>query len=342
MFDFISIQPGASLVRDIIWQSSLFLAAGLAASFAFARRPARAHRILLLAIVGALVTPLFGQVVRRAGWGFWVTSPERTAQPAASTLAADSSQAVLLAGRDSRATKPAELPAPNLAEPMTGRPRALATVDERGVGWQRVGKARLRLRNLLGPIASATYPNILAGLWCMASGLCLGRLILSLLAGRRLVACAKPVTSEPIDRAAEAAGLRLGLRPRPDLRASSLVSCPAIWCWGRRPVIVLPEVAAAATTINWVGVFCHELAHWLRGDCWSSLLGEVMVCALPWHPLAWWARHRSTQLSELACDVLGARDGSAGRRICGLALEPEFPATCFDGYGGGLEPSGID
>ena len=302
MFDFISIHPGASLVGDIIWQSSLFLAAGLAASFAFARRPARAHRILLLAIVGALVTPLFGQVVRRAGWGFWVTSLGRTAQPAASTLAADSSQAVLLAGRDGRTTKPAELPATNLPEPMTGRPRALAAIDERGVGWQRVGKARLPLRNLLGPFASATYPKILARLWFMASGLCLGRLILSLLAGRRLVACAKPVTSEPIDRAAEAAGLRLGLRLRPYLRASSLVSCPAIWCWGRRPVIVLPAEADLTTSLDWVGVFCHELAHWIRGDQWSSLLAEMLVCALPWHPLAWWTRQRLGRLGELACD----------------------------------------
>ena len=49
-------------------------------------------------------------------------------------------------------------------------------------------------------------------------------------------------------------------------------------------------------------MFCHELAHWLRGDHWSSLLGEVLACALPWHPLAWWARHRLGQLSELACD----------------------------------------
>ena len=29
---------------------------------------------------------------------------------------------------------------------------------------------------------------------------------------------------------------------------------------------------------------------------------EVLACALPWQPLAWWARHRLGQLSELACD----------------------------------------
>ena len=49
-------------------------------------------------------------------------------------------------------------------------------------------------------------------------------------------------------------------------------------------------------------MFCHELAHWVRRDHWSSLLAEVLACALPWHPLAWCARHRLGQLSELACD----------------------------------------
>ena len=28
----------------------------------------------------------------------------------------------------------------------------------------------------------------------------------------------------------------------------------------------------------------------------------MLVCALPWHPLSWWARLRLAQQSELACD----------------------------------------
>ena len=48
---FETIGPGVSLGWDYLWQSTLFLGFGLAACFAFAGRPARAHRILLLAIV---------------------------------------------------------------------------------------------------------------------------------------------------------------------------------------------------------------------------------------------------------------------------------------------------
>ena len=34
----------------------------------------------------------------------------------------------------------------------------------------------------------------------------------------------------------------------------------------------------------------------------SRLFAELFACLLPWHPLAWWARQRLRQLSELACD----------------------------------------
>ncbi len=68
-------------------------------------------------------------------------------------------------------------------------------------------------------------------------------------------------------------------------------------------MIVLPEDApTGAASLDWVGVFCHELAHWARRDHWSGLLAEVLVCALPWHPLTWWAKRRLGHLSELACD----------------------------------------
>ncbi len=40
----------------------------------------------------------------------------------------------------------------------------------------------------------------------------------------------------------------------------------------------------------------------MRNDHWSGLFAEVLVVLLPWNPLAWWARHRLAELSELACD----------------------------------------
>ncbi len=52
------LNPGRSLAWDLFWQSSVFLAIGLAPSLAIRGRPARAHRVLVLAMLAALCTPL--------------------------------------------------------------------------------------------------------------------------------------------------------------------------------------------------------------------------------------------------------------------------------------------
>ncbi|HEX7378408.1 MAG TPA: M56 family metallopeptidase, partial [Pirellulales bacterium] len=78
---------------------------------------------------------------------------------------------------------------------------------------------------------------------------------------------------------------------------------PVVWCWSRRPVVLLPvEFASSPKESAWLGVFCHELAHWKRHDHVSSLAIELLCCAVPWQPLAWWAARRHHELSELACD----------------------------------------
>ena len=77
MADLIMSRPGASLIGDVLWQSTLFLLAGLAVSAALRRRPARAHVVLLLAIIGSLVTPLCSQLVHRAGWGLGTVARNR-------------------------------------------------------------------------------------------------------------------------------------------------------------------------------------------------------------------------------------------------------------------------
>ena len=63
------LAPGTSLTWDLLWQSCLFLSLGLGASLALRLRPARAHRVLVLAMLGALLTPFLSQAIRRVGWG---------------------------------------------------------------------------------------------------------------------------------------------------------------------------------------------------------------------------------------------------------------------------------
>lgn len=93
------------------------------------------------------------------------------------------------------------------------------------------------------------------------------------------------------------------MRVQVEARISAQVRCPVVWCWSRRPVVLLPpEFARSSNESAWPGIFCHELAHWKRRDHVSSLAIELFCCAVSWQPLAWWAARRHHQLSELACD----------------------------------------
>jgi len=67
------LRPSDSLVWTIAWQSSAFLALGLAASLALRKRPARAHWVLLSAMLAVLASPALTETGRRLGWGLWPT-----------------------------------------------------------------------------------------------------------------------------------------------------------------------------------------------------------------------------------------------------------------------------
>ena len=283
-----AFRPGESILWDTIWQSTIFLGTGLGASVLYTRRPARAHRLLVLAMLAALAAPILAQGPRLGGWGLFGQSAESPPTRIAAVSKTPSATVDLPLITGESLPLPVALDSTNAAtdnETRLVRPRGAV-----------IAGATFRSGQLV-----VWRAPVLVG-WLLISGVAVMRLATSLFQGRSLVRLARPLDDQALTAAAAAAGAGLGVRVALELRISAEVLCPSIWCWGRQPVIVLPEDAAAATSIDWAGVFCHELAHWLRGDRWSCLLGEVLVCALPWHPLAWWARHRTGQLSELACD----------------------------------------
>ena len=291
MSDVWTFPPSGSGVVGVLWQTGLFLIVGLAASLALRRHPARAHRVLFLAVLGALIAPLGSQLAHRQGWGLWATASGET-PPSPASPPVEPSPAVASSPGSRRAdVKSAAGSMP--AAPERSSPGARLAIE----GWTGArdwSSVPVRMRPLL--------PDLALGAWSVLSGLCLVRLVVSMILGYRVVGRARPLASGALARAAESAAMRLGLPAPPELRASAGAACPAIWCWGRRPIILMPEDAAGAAAVDWIGVFCHELAHWVRRDHWSGLLAEVLTCLLPWQPLAWWARQRLGQLSELACD----------------------------------------
>jgi len=146
--------------------------------------------------------------------------------------------------------------------------------------------------------------------WAVLSALAAIRLLCSAYRARTLVAARNPVEPLALRQALKNAAAKLGLRSVPELCVSSL-AFPAIWCWGRRPVVFVgADAGDQLASRDWVGVFCHELAHWRRGDHLTAVLSEILVVLLPWNPLAWYAKRRLAELAEHACDDWALACGS--------------------------------
>lgn len=270
------------------WQSSLLLAAGLLACAAWSRRPARAHRALLMAMIAAVAAPPLALGARRMGWGMI-----RTHTPAPMPASAPARVEVVSSG--------VATPIPAVAAGFSAVPpsRPATDVFDRGPAETRGrldGTPRLALPAVDGR-------RLAVGVWGLCSVAIAARLAASVLAGRRLVARARPADDPALRAAANFAAERLGLTVEAGLFESDEVRCPVVWCWGPRPKVLVPSgLAAAAGAIDWAGVLGHELAHWKRRDHLAGLVGELTVCVWPWNPLAWWAKDRLGRASETACD----------------------------------------
>jgi BlaR1 peptidase M56 len=104
---------------------------------------------------------------------------------------------------------------------------------------------------------------------------------------------------------------------------------------------LIPESALEPSRpLDWEGILCHELAHWRRRDHLAAFLAEILLCVLPWNPLAWWAKTRLSQLAELACDDWVLASGSEGTDYAASLLElvpqrgPALALTAVSSRGG--------
>ena len=306
-----------SFARDAAWQSTAALAIGLLVARYGVRQPARRHAVLVLALIAAVAAPAASQLVRHRGWGMLGAE----AAAAANQQAARHSESVASSsGTDSGTRKPSVLSNGAGVESSTESHDALvATLDDArretvasqpgSSGDATAGQAAASLdsaatRGSRRPQRGNLAAGLFAAAWLVASLLVAVRLMRGVWAGVRLMREALPCREPAVAAALHAAQMRLGLeRMAFEAFESDDVRCPVIWCWGRRPRVLLPvEAARCWTAAQWTGVLCHELPHYKRRDHWASLAAELVCCLLPWQPLAWWATRRLEQASELACD----------------------------------------
>ncbi len=254
----------------LLWQSSVCLALGLGGSSIWSRQPTRAHRVLLLALLAAATVPLLSHAVKRQQWGL-LTGEPTAVNIEQHPVTAEEVRVVSLPPAEGLAAS-----IPSLAE-AGGPPPATAP-------------------------AQSDPTRLLALLWLVASVVLLIRLVVRWLLGYRLARRSRTVTDHHILTALDAAQARLHIPANVLVRSSANVRSPVIWCWSRKPLLLVPNEARPSDTVDWTSVMCHELAHWKRRDHLASLAVELLLCLLPWQVLLWVVRHRLTVLSEEACD----------------------------------------
>jgi len=271
----------------LIAQATLCIALGLAASFLLKRSAARAHQALLTGVVMAILTPGAYLLVRHFHLGMLASEPTSVSRQ---TLG-------LVISFDTPVTSmpPTEFeyePAPpeDSEPPVTTVPLS-AEVTAAPLPWD----------------------TICLGFWITLTAILLGRLAVRFLLGLRLLRTARPVQSERLGQALELACARLRIARPIQVRCSDKIKSPIIWCWTREPVLLVHARAATHPDgVDWVGIFCHELAHLKRRDHLSGLFAEILAALFPWHPLLWWTKARLAKLSEQACDDWVLAAGQSG------------------------------
>jgi len=286
---------------------SAWLAMGVGLSRLFQRHPARAHGILVAASIGTLLTPLLYAAVRQTNGGWLPATREPMLIPSGSQ-----------ASRDNLLTSPSHLPQEVTRTPSLNLPAGIP--NETGFAE---APADLPDRQSLPDLTHAASPTdehsgaawveplpgkpAFVGAWLLLSLIMLVRLLRDFVAGHALVIGSRPAANGLAIEAMAKWTKRLGLGSQPRLAVSDRVSSPVVWAWSWRPCILVPRNHENEFTSE--AIYLHELAHLSRRDHLSALVAELILCLLPWHPLAWWTKRAIDDRAEEACDDWAVTSG---------------------------------
>jgi beta-lactamase regulating signal transducer with metallopeptidase domain len=256
-----------------IWQSTICIALGISGSYLLRRRPARAHQLLLLAVIAAVIVPVMSTLVRHYNLGLFV-APIPSAAPLENTVKFNYDQPEEVAAVKSAHTRLSAFEK-SAAPAVSSAPEAIR------IPWVAI---------------------LIAG-WIGATTILLARLLVTFALGVRLLGRAEPVQRSDIEQGMSLAKAKLGVDPPVRILSAEKVGAPLIWCWARQPILLVPRATArTGDKLDWASVVCHELAHYKRRDHIAGLSAELAVCIFPWNVLLWWAKRRLVRLSEQACD----------------------------------------
>ncbi|HEY6445325.1 MAG TPA: M56 family metallopeptidase [Acidobacteriaceae bacterium] len=228
-------------------------------------------------------------------------------QPEEQTLALPSSHARPLP------VSSAETPAPSLA-----------SAPSRAIDSHAPAAARVRVPIEFHP---GSWPTTLLFLWMALTTALLGRIVQGYLHLRGLRNRARLADAELVARFEQHLRGTRTLRT-PQLLVSDEVLSP-LAAGFLHPVVILPEFLLEEISEPELDyVLFHELAHVVRRDDWTNLLGRLAFAIFVLHPVAAWVLRRIEREREIACDDwVVAATGSAVHYAATLARLSEFCCT---------------
>lgn len=155
-----------------------------------------------------------------------------------------------------------------------------------------------------GPRSSSrAWPTVWQSVWILGAVVFIGRLIIGVVASRRVRHQAEAVEDVSwLDLLGDAQA-RVGTVTDVELRTSATSELP-MTVGVRHPTILLPRAARDYSHQRRWAVLLHELAHVRRRDCLTQLIAQTACAVFWWHPLAWIGARHMRALSERASDDL--------------------------------------
>ena len=246
---------------------------------------------------------------------------------------ATSSQASLEIERDVEAPRTELLPMDH------GQPPLISQDSETGANYVAAFMEGLRASTERTQTGWSLSPVSTIVLGLFGIGIIIGtiRLIVGLVATRRLIRTCSLILDKHLDESIVVLQAMLGMKTRVELYETNKLSTAAtIGVW--RPRILLPTHWREWTDSELNAVLAHELAHIAHGDFAAVLISQLSIVVHFYHPLVHWLAGRLRLEQELAADSVAAQIAGGQVRyvrvLAKLALEHQdrfvgWPARAF-------------
>jgi len=227
-----------------VWQSTLLIVIGFIGSFLYRHRPARAFQVLLFAMIAAVAVPVMSLAVKHYEIGAFVAKPTVFQSEVMNASSA-----------------------PNETFSGSSEVETQNQSHKKELGLSSAGRGSIDI--------DIPWCAFILFTWLSASIVLLGRLLVAFIKGLYLLKHSTSLICDDIQHAANSAMAKLGITKSLNIRSSKAIRSPMIWCWGKIPVLLVPN--NMNHDVDWSGVICHELAHFIPLLESPLLVGEEEI-----------------------------------------------------------------